>query len=342
MEIFSFWNNKGGTGKTSLAFQTICNYADKNSDKRILIIDACPQANLSELLLGGLEGRGADNLLKRQGQTNRASIGGYFQKRIPSPFDPSFLTNEDCNSFLTSPSRFNKHVSENIKLLCGDPLLELQSNAISTLSNTQLPGANTWLAIIDWVHDFIRACEQDFDICFIDTNPSFSIYTQMSLSTTHKLIMPVMADDSSRRAIMNAFSLIYSLKLPSDIYTKYAFKTKLEESKRKLPKVHLLIKNRMTQYMTDASGYAAVLKSLEQEVDELKKQHGELFTFKEIEDGLISVRDFQTTGVVAFARGCPFHHLKPGHLSVQGRRIQINEKNINNMNEAINGIVEKI
>ena len=46
----------------------------------------------------------------------------------------------------------------------------------------------------------------------------------MSIASSQKLILPVMADNSSRRAIMNAFSLIYSLKLPSDIYTQYAFK----------------------------------------------------------------------------------------------------------------------
>lgn len=48
------WNNKGGTGKTSLAFQIICEYARQNQAKKVLAVDVCPQANLSELLLGGL------------------------------------------------------------------------------------------------------------------------------------------------------------------------------------------------------------------------------------------------------------------------------------------------
>ena len=49
---YAFWNNKGGTGKTSLAFQAICRYAEIFGDRRILAIDICPQANLSELLPG--------------------------------------------------------------------------------------------------------------------------------------------------------------------------------------------------------------------------------------------------------------------------------------------------
>ena len=164
----------------------------------------------------------------------------------------------------------------------------------------------------------------------------------MSLAASDKLIMPVMADDSSRRALMNAFSLIYSLKLPSDIYARYAFRTKLEEANRSLPKVHLLVKNRMTQYMTDASGYAAVLNSIEDEISSLIKTHKDYFSFTNINDGLVSVRDFQTTGVVAFARGCPFYQLKPGKPSIQGKRIQINQTNIDNVTNAIDQLVNKL
>ena len=59
---YTFWNNKGGTGKTSLAFQTITEYAIKNPNNKILAIDLCPQANLSELFMGGLLNNGGNNL----------------------------------------------------------------------------------------------------------------------------------------------------------------------------------------------------------------------------------------------------------------------------------------
>jgi hypothetical protein len=32
----------------------------------------------------------------------------------------------------------------------------------------------------------------------------------------------------------------------------------------------------------------------------------EIFTFAKTPAGIVNIRDFQTTGVVAFARGCPF------------------------------------
>ena len=84
MHTYAFWNNKGGTGKTSLAFQTLCHFAHRNPSLSVLALDLCPQANLSELLLGGLDNHGSDNLLRRQGEPQRATVGGYFQTRLPS------------------------------------------------------------------------------------------------------------------------------------------------------------------------------------------------------------------------------------------------------------------
>lgn len=75
------------------------------------------------------------------------------------------------------------------------------------------------------------------------------MYTQIAIASTTKVILPVMADDSSRRAIQNAFSLIYGLKLPSEIYSKYAFAEKLIEVNMPLPKIYLVLKNRLAQYM---------------------------------------------------------------------------------------------
>ncbi len=339
MKKYVFWNNKGGTGKTSLAFQTICRYANLHPDSRILTLDVCPQANLSELFLGGLTGNGSVNLLQRQGVLPRATVGGYFQDRLPSPYTPSPF---NAGAFITSPSNYNAHIPPNIDLLCGDPLLELQANAINTLANTQVPGTNTWIAIIDWLGDFLKKIEKNYDITFIDCNPSFSIYTQIAISIADYLILPVMADDSSRRALQNAFSLIYGLQLPSPIYASHAFGAKLLNAQRALPKVHLIVKNRLTQYMGPASAYAAVLQSVENEVIALLRTQPTMFSFTSIPDGLIDVRDFQTAGVVSFARGCPFYDLTPGRLAIGTQRVQVKDEYLQNCIDHIDGIVDRI
>ncbi|QRK06065.1 ParA family protein [Archangium violaceum] len=321
--ICCFWNNKGGTGKTSLVFQSLCRYAEQRPEERILAIDMCPQANLSELLLGGLTNKGSDNLLKFQGAIPRSTIGGYFQLRLPSPYTPPQFNSDD---FIVNPAGSNSSVPSNVDLVCGDPLLELQVNAMSTLSNAQIPGTNTWLAVMDWLRDFLAPIRSRYTMIFIDANPSFSVYTQMALAAADELVLPVMADDSSRRAVQNVFSLVYGLKVPSEIYTQHAFGTRLTAAGRPLPKIRLIVKNRLTQYMGPASAYADVLSSIEKNVMELHQNQPALFVPTTQNKLFADVRDFQTTGVVAFAKGAPFTKLQAGRVALVGQRVRVNEE----------------
>jgi len=336
---YAFWNNKGGTGKTSLAFQSITRYAEMYPAKRILAIDICPQANLSELMLGGLNNKGSEKLLERQGLTPRCSLGGYFQLRLPSPYAPPAF---NANDFITKPNAYNKDIPANISLICGDPLLELQANAANTLANNNIPGTNAWVAVIDWLKNFFDQINNEYDTFFLDCNPSFSLYTQIALATTDRIVLPVMADDSSRRAIQNAFSLIYGLKLPSEIYASYAFATKLKEASRSLPKVHLIAKNRITQYMGSASAYAAVLAAIQDDIQNLLKTNPDIFTFKKIDDGFVEIRDFQTTGVVAFAKGVPFSKLQVGKQTINGHRVQVKGDYLRNSIESLEQLVKRL
>ena len=336
---YAFWNNKGGTGKTSLAFQAITRYAEINPKKKVLVVDFCPQANLSELMLGGLHNNGSNVLLEKQGMTPRASIGGYFERRLISPYSPPTFFARD---YIVSPSVNNEGIPANIDLICGDPLLEIQANAINTLANQNIPGTNAWLSVIDWMNDLLSQVKTEYDIAFFDCNPSFSFYTQIALATTDRIILPVMADDSSRRAIQNAMSLIYGLKLPSDIYKAYMFETKLNDAKRNLPQVHLILKNRITQYMGKASAYAAVLSSIDEDIIKLLKSHPRIFTFQKANDGFVDIRDFQTTGVVAFAKGLPFSKVQAKKQNVVKRRVQVKQDYLDNCRKAIEALVKKL
>lgn len=336
METYVFWNNKGGTGKTSLVFQSVCRYAELNPDKKILAIDLCPQANLSELMLGGQQYEGNSKLLAAHGKNIRCSIGGYFDARLPSPFTALGFNSKN---YILNPFKFHKSIPENIDLICGDPLLELQAIAMNTLANASLPGVNTWLAVINWLKDLIEQVSDEYDIVFLDTNPSFSMYTQIALAAASRVILPVMADDSSRRAVQNALSLIYGIRLPSPVYEKYTFSSQMHIAKRPIPKVHLIVKNRITQYMGDASAYSAVLSGIDKDLNEYISLYPQYFTFDKPQRGLVSVRDFQTTGVVAFAHGCPFSSMPIGKLKIGDRNVQVKKDYKKNAFESINSLV---
>lgn len=339
MQKYSFWNNKGGTGKTSLAFQTITMFAEQNQGSRILVVDLCPQANLSELLLGGLVGQGSTNLTSIQQGNTRCSIGGYFQERLPSPYTMPAI---DVHNYICKPSTFNTNIQSNIDLVAGDAIVELQSNAITTLANTQIPGTNTWLKIIDWLNDFIVPLQDEYDYLFVDANPSFSVYTQIGISATERMILPIMADDSSRRAVQNAIALVQGLNLPSAIYQQHNFASQLRTAGRTPPKFHLFAKNRLTQYMGPASAYHAVLTEIDTMISDIMIQHPNVVTFNNINNSTVEIRDFQTTGVVAFAKGIPFSRLRAGRHQLPGREVQIKAENLQNCIVAMNELVQHI
>lgn len=339
MKKYAFWNNKGGTGKTSLAFQSINEFAKEHPDEKVLTIDLCPQANLSELFLGGQENSGNQRLLAVHGKTPRMSIGGYFDNRMSSPFSPSGFKAKD---YIVNPNSMNKLIPSNIDLVSGDPLVELQAIAMNTLANTNIPGINSWLAVIDWLNDFLQQVSNDYDYVFVDTNPSFSMYTQIALASVDYIIVPVMADDSSRRALQNALSLVYGIRLPSPIYSSYTFSTKMNEANRMLPKIHLIVRNRITQYMGDASAFQAVLDGINSDLSAAIATYPQYFSFTDPNKGVISVRDFQTAGVVAFARGAPFFEMKPGRLTINNQRVQVKKEYLENVKDAIKKMATKI
>lgn len=338
---YCVWNNKGGTGKTSLTFQMICDLA-ANKQEKILVLDLCPQANLSEIFLGGQVNQGSDNLYLHYGDMPRKSIAGYFEQRMISPYSWNDMIL--VNNFITNPSKFNKNIPSNIDLICGDTLIEIQSLAFNTLANHSLPTINTWLKVVEWVKDLLDKIQEneEYSYVFIDTNPSFSMYTQMALAASDLLIIPVMADDSSRRALQNIFSLVYGYNLSSNVYDAYTFSSKMKNEQRTLPKIHLVVKNRITQYMGDASAYAAVLKKIEEDVDRVLHEKPEIFSFDTVNNGLISIRDFQTVGVVAFARGCPFFNMKAGSLNIGTKRVQIKSAYLENNKQDIKKLIEKV
>lgn len=338
---YTFWNNKGGTGKSSLAFQTINEYAFLHADHRILAIDLCPQANLSELFFGGLVNDGGAALQGLAAENVPRTIGGYFQFRLPSPFAVPQI---DANQFISNPSAVNVQIPRNVDLVAGDRIVELLSNSMSSLAISAIPNVPTYLNVIDWVRNLIEAAvvQNGYDVIFLDTNPSFAIYTQMALAATERLIVPVMADDSSRRALSNILTLVYGLNSPLNGVNAHAFHAKLTEAQRPLPQVHLIVKNRLTQYMGPASAYGSVLRTIDRDIATVIANNPQHFTFDNIANGVVEVRDFGTTGVVAFAEATPFRSMRSGVHRIDDRDTQISMDNIRDMTSAIRLIAERL
>jgi cellulose biosynthesis protein BcsQ len=87
MSVYAQWNNKGGVGKSYLTFQVASEYARTHPDQNVLVVDLCPQANSSSMLLGGM--RQGEQTIEELSATQPArTISGYISwpTEPPSPF----------------------------------------------------------------------------------------------------------------------------------------------------------------------------------------------------------------------------------------------------------------
>lgn len=308
MKTYTFWNNKGGTGKTSLCFQTSVQYALDHPNENVLVIDLCPQADLSELMLGGMVYNGGINL-QQLFANPRISVGGYIQLRTQHPYSmvPAIIP----HTFICKPHNLgNPNIPNNLDLLAGDPIIELEVPSMSNLSSIQIPTVNTFVQVVSWIKDFIHAVQNDYDIVFIDTNPSFAIYTQMAITASDFLLIPLTADNSSIRAIHNVLHLVYGVNNTNP----YSYYSKMIQAGNTPPKIHMIFKNRMTQYMGTSRAYSAVLNSINSVTQWLMQQQWILSN----NFASLDIRDFQSTGVVAYAEALTFSQLQAGQHQIGG------------------------
>lgn len=262
MAIYAIWNNKGGVGKSYLTFQLASEYARQHPNKKVLVVDLCPQANSSSMLLGGMED-GEEQLNNIHGKQPRLTISGYIDDRIRSPYVPT----KSGADYITQVSRYNKNVPSNVYLVVGDEKLELQSSRVSSATN---PGPHdAWQIVHLWITDLISDIKRswnDEECCvFIDCNPSFSIYTELALIAAERLLIPFSADGSSKRAIRAVLSLVYGQRRQlGDTQSEFY----LEASRKMpLPEIYMYIGNRLTQMNnSSASAFRTVVNEISEEI----------------------------------------------------------------------------
>lgn len=342
MTKYALWNNKGGVGKSFLSFALACEYALEHPDEEVLVLDLCPQANLTEMLLGGKD-IAADSLSELYASKPRRSAGGYFEARLTSPF----ISPSDVTDFIFRPAGVNKNLPQNMVLLAGDNLLELLSEAMRQASQMALP-VDAWPKVMHWIADFVRifSYSKASDVTtFIDCNPSFSIYTQIGLCAADSLIVPFTADDSSRRGIENVFALLYGLS-SSELqgYAKLSFSKKAAEEGVSVPKLHTFVSNRATMYKgKPSSAFQAKSAPIRAVVEESAAANKRYFVpYKLVSDLFAEMPDYHSVAVVASTEGCPLSTLKSGHHDIDDDTVQVNQSSINKYTKAVKRLLLRL
>lgn len=345
---YVMWNNKGGVGKSTITFHISSVYAEKNPDKDVLVIDMCPQANVSMMLMGG--GKKAESNLQNliTKGTPQTVVGCITDSIIGSD-----VTNLD--RYVVHINLLNSNLPSNMYLMSGDGNLELIAPLLSEradatpLSESDKP----W----EKVHSIIKKLtekriNQDRPCTFfIDTNPSFSIYTQIAILAGKELLVPINADDSSIFAITGLFNLIWGTETTHPVYGKYTFASKVDGFKIERPKIALLLGNRFTQKIGAAHAFKALSnEAIKKMYEEYKKNphrfisNGSPVHNQKDFENLYSVelRDFNSAGVVAANQGIPLSRLDRTHYQVYGEDIQVSEEQRKLCRDAITALVTKL
>ncbi len=350
MAKYAIWNNKGGVGKSYLSFQIASEYARTHPDQKVLLIDLCPQANSSTMMLGGMK-NGEIQLDKLSIQAPRKTISGYIEGRILSPY----VNPQNGSSFATQVSLLNPAVPANLHLVAGDEQLEIQA---SRVLGAAAPGpADAWRIVHTWISDLIediqRLWRQDDTAVFIDCNPSFSIYTELALSAADRLIVPFSADGSSKRAVRAVLALLYGVaRGPGNQQSQYYLNS--QQFRLPIPKIYCYVGNRLTQYVSSASAFKTVVNEIGSEIWAVWQANPNIFHIHPTGAGSPSSRqafikmfqfeivDANTASVVSSSLGVPIVFLTAGNHNVAGRSVRVNQSQLDNQRPNIKSLVESI
>jgi len=333
---YAVWNNKGGVGKTFLSFVLAVEYAVQNPDEQVIVVDMCPQANVSEIILGG-NGTGSEQLERLLRQ--RATVGGYFDKRIESPH--ALLGTEA--DFLLQASNYNPNMPLNLWLIAGDPSLEIQAQVISQISGQTLP-ENSWKNVHAWLRDLVIACSKKLGMnkltIFIDCNPSFSAYTELALLAAERIIVPCSSDGSSARAIDNIGALLYGVST-TQVHQSVGFYSKTQQFAMALPVIHSVILNRSTQYNKEASkAFNAMFEAIKRRVDTLRSKLPTAFVDSQV--NFKEIPDSHSVAIVCSHSGLPLSSVKPGKYQVHDTNPQVNSDPLNRYKDAVAQLLETL
>jgi len=335
-------------GKSTITFHIASVYAEKNPDHDVVVIDMCPQANVSMMLMGGGQ-IGEKNLQYLIDNESPKTVVGYITDSTIG------ADTKDLTKYIVKINKMNKNLPENLYLLSGDGNLELIAPLLSEradmppLSATDKPWVNVHLIIKKLTEKPIN--EKRTCIYFIDTNPSFSIYTQIAILAGDELLVPINADDSSIFAITGLFNLIWGTEASHPVYGNYTFACKVNKFEIEMPKIALLLGNRFTQKKGAAHAFKALSnEAISKMYTEYKKDPSRFVEIRNTVENQsefeteysAELRDFNSAGVVAANQGIPLSRMDKHDYKVYGERIQVAKEQRQKCKETIEQLVQRL
>lgn len=193
MKVVSFFNNKGGVGKTTLT-GNICAYMALEMHKRILVVDADPQCNITQFVIGDTKTIG---LYWPAAEPKEKTAEKTILDVIQPILDGDAFIQKAIRPLSAKANRFG------VSILPGHPQLSLLEDALSS-AWTELPsGKPGGFRISNWLRSYLAQFEEEFDFVFVDVSPSLGAINRSVLLSCHHFISPLGADAFSILGLRN-------------------------------------------------------------------------------------------------------------------------------------------
>jgi len=177
-----FFNNKGGVGKTTLIANLAAELA-LNNGKKILLVDADPQCNLTQYLLSDdeyVEEYESDDPTTIYSVIHPLSIGKGYRSKLPIRRAESF----GCD------------------IVIGDPRLAMKEDLLSQDWRDARAGGTRGLRTTLVFHDLLQK-SSEYDYVFFDMGPSLGAINRSILLVADYFILPATIDIFSKWAVKN-------------------------------------------------------------------------------------------------------------------------------------------
>ena len=235
MKIVSLFNNKGGVGKTTLAFHL--SWILSEMGKKVLIIDLDPQCNLT---ICGINEDSLENIWKEED-----SFIDEYEKALREKSEQEL---KDINSkprsihYLLKPTEDGLDdlkdeelppaikLNGNLGLIPGRLTINRYENVISERWSQAYQGVPLSIRTITRIRAIAEAYAQrdGYDFVLIDTSPSLGALNKVIISTVDGFIVPCLPDMFSMYGIRNIGSSLKQWKQEFDTIYKLISNSKRE------------------------------------------------------------------------------------------------------------------
>lgn len=177
-----FFNNKGGVGKTTLIANLAAELA-LNNKRKILLVDADPQCNLTQYLLSDeqyIQEYESEDPSTVYSVIHPLSIGKGYRSKLPIKRAESF----GCD------------------VIIGDPRLAMKEDLLSQDWRDARAGGTRGLRTTFVFHDLLEK-SSSYDLVFFDMGPSLGAINRSILLVADYFVLPATIDIFSKWAVKN-------------------------------------------------------------------------------------------------------------------------------------------